>query len=189
MKDLEKMRKDFEQKLRFAEMENEFENKYGIKCHVFESMGQILCTCKTDSNQIAGRILRDIPADKEVFLDRSATNKGENKYFYHLTSSRGYSDSKSTLRIEFVSGEIMYWIELPINGNDAIEHFFDDGMRKMADHELNTYKPVRRGRICREYELPCKRFKFSHYIQYSGGNFVAQNHSAIDEIVNALKNC
>lgn len=189
MKDLEKMRKEFEQKLRFAEMENDFEQKFGISCHVFECMGKILCTCKTDNNEIAGRILREIPAEKELFLDKTATNKGENKHFYHLTSSREYHDSKSTLKIEFVSGEIEYWVEVPIDGNEAIDKFFDSGMRKMADHELSTYKPVRRGRICREYELPCKRFKFSHYIQYSGGHFVAQNISAIDEIVNALKNC
>lgn len=189
MNDLEKMRKEFEKKLRFAELENDFENKYGISCHIFESMRSTLCTCKTDNNEIVGKILREIPADKEVFLDKSATNDGENKHFYHLTSSRGYSDSYSTLRIWFVSGGIEYWVEVPINGNEAIEKFFDDGTRKMASHELSTYKPVRRGHICREYELPCKRFKFSNYIQYSGGNFVAQNHSAIDEIVNALKKC
>lgn len=189
MNDLEKMRKDFEQKLRFAEMENEFETKFGISCHVFESGNIILCTCKTDDNAIAGRILRKFPADKEMFLDRSATNDGENKHFYHLTSSRGYRDSKSTLKVEFFNNGIEYWVEVPIDGNEAIEKFFENGMRKMADFELSTYKPVRRGHICREYELPCKRFKFSHYISYSGGNLVAQNHSAIDEIVNALKNC
>lgn len=189
MKDLEKMRKDFEQKLRFAEKENEFEAKFGISCHIFESGNEVLCTCETEDNAIAGRILREFPADKEIFLDKSATNSGENKYFYRLTSSRGYSDSKSSLKIEFVSAGIRYWVEVPINGNEAIEKFFDNGMRKMADHELSTYKPVRRGHICREYELPCKRFRYSSYIQYSGGHFVAQNHSAIDEIVNVLKNC
>ena len=189
MKDLEKMRKDFEQKLRFAEMENEFEAKFGISCHVFESGNDLLCTCKTEDNAIAGRILREFPADKEILLDKSAVRSGENKHFYHLTSIRGYSDSKSSLKIEFIHEGIMYWVEVPINGNEAIEKFFDDGMRKMADHELSTYKPVRRGHICREYELPCKRFRYSSYIQYSGGHFVAQNHSAIDEIVNALKNC
>lgn len=189
MNDLEKMRKDFEQKFRFAEMENEFETKFGVSCNVFKSGGVVLCTCKTEDNAIAGRILREFPADKEIFLDRSASHDGENKYFYHLTSSRCYSDSKSILKVKFFNNGIEYWVEVPINGNEAIEKFFDDGTRKMASHELSTYKPVRRGRVCKEYDLPCKCFRFSNSINYSGGYIVAQNHSAIDEIVNALKNC
>lgn len=187
MKDLQKLREEFESKLRFAEMANEFETKFGVEPQCFECFGKILITCKTDK-VVAGKILRELVADEKIVLNEVSGGSYDPFYgMYSLMVHRDYNDSDDTLRIKFHNNKIEYWVELKVGDVPEIEKYFKKGTRKLASHELSTYKPVRRGHICREYEIPCRRW-ICNEIAYSGGNYVALSNAMEEEIVNVLTN-
>lgn len=189
MKDLEKMRAEFEQKLKLAEIENEFEGKYHVSCVVFESGGNIhVCSHGTvDFNNIAGEILRDLPADTpHIINDTAIGTNNPIEELYKLESHRGYTDSFSKLNVKFANKGIWYTITLKIDGVEALEQFFNAGYRKMVDTEISTYRPIRNGRLVEDLNIPCRTFKCSQ-ITYYGGHYVCTDHEAIRDIIGTIK--
>lgn len=168
MKDLEKMRAKFEEEVRLAKLGNRFESEYGIEPTVFRSGGYdfIHVTCV---NGLAARILSEIEPDTEMVLNDSTleTIKG----YYELRSERRYSDKASTLEIEFIKGEVKYWLSLQIDYNELLEPFFRSATRQIVDTELSTYHPTdSRGLLNRDLRIPSKRFNSPNVINYYGGS-------------------
>jgi hypothetical protein len=189
MKDLEKMRVEFEKSLKLAEIENEFESKYNVSCVVFESCGKIhVCSSGVAAfNKLAGKILRDLPADTpRVINDTAIGTDNPIEELYKLESHRGYKDSCSILSIEFAHKGIWYTISLKIDGVEALEQFFNVGYIKMGDTEISTYKPIRNGRLVEDLDIPCRTFKCSQKTYY-GGRYVCTDHEAIRDIIGTIK--
>lgn len=189
MKDLQKLRKGFEKKLKLAEIENEMEEKYGCEFmaigHLFNDGAHIIA--KTDELSVAARLLNDFPADKERPLDASATNpKGGVFGLYKAGAERGFRDTYTKLKISWFHKGDEFEFELKIDGNELLEQFFINDQRKMADFERDTYKPTRRGHIVRDMDLPIKRF-LCDQIAYQGGYRSATEPERIMDIINAIK--
>lgn len=168
MKDIEKMRAKFEEEVRLAELGNKFETEYGIGPSVFRSGGYdfIHVTCV---NELAARILSEIEPDTEIVLNDSTLEPI--KGYYELRSERRYSDKASTLEIEFIKGEVKYWLSLQIDSNELLEPFFRSATRPIVETELSTYHPTdSRGLLYRDLRIPSKRFNSPNVVNYYGGS-------------------
>ena len=186
---MKKMKSEFEKKLKFAEKENQLEERFGCQFLVFERYkadGARIYAKEIDLH-IASELLKAFPADEEVPLDTSARNpKGNVKGLYHARTERGFRDSYTKLRIEWLHKGDEYDFDVRIDGNERLERFFVNDQRKMTSSECETYRPLRRGHIVRDMDLPIKRF-LCNQIEYQGGYRSATEPERIKEIIDAIK--
>lgn len=79
MKDLAKLKSEFERKYKLAEIENQMEIKFGCEFIVLERLkvngSRIIA--KTEDLHIAAAILKEYPADEEQSLNSSARDPKE----------------------------------------------------------------------------------------------------------------
>lgn len=189
MKDLEKLKSEFERKYKLAEIENQMEVKFGCEFMALERFkvegSRIIA--KTEDLHIAAAILKEFPADEEQSLNSSARDpKGTVFGLYHVRAERGFRDTYTKLRVSWLNGGNEFEFDLKIDGNEILEKFFVNDQRKMTRIECDTYKPIRRGHIVRDMDLPIKRF-LCDQISYEGGYRSATEPERIQEIIDAIK--
>lgn len=189
MKDLEKLKSEFERKYKLAEIENQMEVKFGCEFMALERFkvegSRIIA--KTEDLHIAAAILKEYPADEEQSLNSSARDpKGTVFGLYRVRAERGFRDTYTKLRVSWLNGGNEFEFDLKIDGNEVLEKFFVNDQRKMSSSECETYKPLRRGRIVRDMDLPIKRF-LCDQIAYAGGYRSATEPERIQEIIDAIK--
>jgi len=189
MKDLEKLKSEFERKYKLAEIENQMEVKFGCEFMAlerFKVQGSRIIA-KTEDLHIAAAILKEYPADEEQSLNSSARDpKGTVFGLYHVRAERGFRDTYTKLKISWLHKGNEFEFNLKIDGNEILEQFFVNDQRKMTSIECETYKPMRRGHIVRDMDLPIKRF-LCNQIAYQGGYRSATEPERIMDIVNAIK--
>lgn len=189
MKDLEKMKYEFEKKLKLAETENQMEEKFGCEFMVLERIfgeGKRIIAM-TEDLHIGAEMLKAFPADEKMPLNATATNpKGTVTGLYNVRAERGFRDQYTKLKVRWVNKGDDYEFETRIDGNELLEQFFVNDQRKMSRIECDTYKPLRRGHIVRDMDLPIKRF-LCDQISYEGGLRSATEPERIDDIINAIK--
>lgn len=182
------MRNEFEKKIKLAEIENQMEEKFGCEFFAFERYHAdgLRIVARKDDIHIAAELLRNYPADEEVPLNASSISKGTVFGFYHACARRGFNDSYTKLQICWRNKGNEYEFELRIDGNEKLERFFTNDQRKMSSSEQSTYKPVRRGHIVKDMDLPIKRF-LCNQIVYDGGSRSATEPEKIMEIIETIK--
>lgn len=186
MKDIEKMKAEFEEQLRLAKIGNEFEEKFCVESTVFRSCGHDMVHVKC-TNHKACQLLNALQPTEEWHIDHDKNSKHIDKY--RLESRRGYADRQSTLEIEFVSDGILYWMTMPIDNNPLLEPFFNGTTRPIVDTELSTYHPTNSsGLLDSGLRIPKKCFKSTQVINYYGGSQLLVDPDEIDMIINAIKN-
>lgn len=189
MKDLERMKSEFEKELKFAQIGNQMEERFGCEFAVlerFKKEGARIIARKEDIH-VASELLKAYPADEEQSLDASARNpQGTIKGLYHVRAERGFRDMHTTLEVCWLHQGNQYEFRLTIDGNEVLEKFFVNEQRKMTRIECDTYKPLRRGHIVRDMDLPVKRF-LCDQIRYEGGISSATEPDRIKEIIDAIK--
>lgn len=186
MKDIEKMRAEFEEKIRLAEMENEFETRYGIKVGVFHSNGYDMVHIECD-NETAKRVLNEFEADTEWAIDHERDSK--HMYKYRLCSIRRYSDQYSKLEIEFINKGVKYWIDLAIDGNELLLPFFKGTRRKITETEFSTWHPMNEhGYYDPNMLIPQMSFNSQNVKRYYGGDQLLVDPNEIEMIISAIKN-
>ena len=142
---------------------------------------------KTEDLHIAAAILKEYPADEEQSLNSSARDpKGTVFGLYHVRAERGFRDTYTKLRVSWLNGGNEFEFDLKIDGNEVLEKFFVNDQRKMTRIECETYKPLRRGHIVRDMDLPIKRF-LCDQVSYEGGYRSATEPERIQEIIDAIK--
>ena len=189
MKDLEKMKSEFERKYKLAEIGNQLEERFGCEFMVIDRSKEqgARFIAETDDIHIVGDLLKAFPADKEQALNATAGEpKGTIFGLYHVYANRGFRDLYTKLQIKWLNGNNEYQCELIIDENEVLEPFFVNDQRKMSRIECDTYKPMRRGHIVRDLDLPIKRF-LCNQIRYEGGYQSATEPERIEEIINAIK--
>lgn len=189
MKDLAKLKSEFERKYKLAEIENQMEVKFGCEFMALERFkvkgSRIIA--KTEDLHIAAAILKEYPADEEQSLNSSARNpKGTVFGLYHVRAERGFRDTNTKLRVSWLNGGNEFEFDLKIDGNEVLEKFFVNDQRKMTRIECETYKPLREGHIVRDMDLPIKRF-LCDQVLYEGGYRSATEPERIQEIIDAIK--
>ena len=197
MKDLQKMREDFEKQIERERIANNLEERFGVEFYVFERFrGNGLRILARNNNfrdetislSSAKQLLEEFPADEQQILnDISGGQKNKVYGFYRLCADRGFSARFTSLNVDWLHKGNEYVFNLHIDGNEVLEQFFTPSTRRMDSTERETYKPTYCGHIRREMDLPIMRFKCSH-ISYSGGHLAATDLSIIDEIISAIKN-
>ena len=183
------MKSEFEKKLKFAEIGNQMEERFGcefmVLSRIFKGGARIIA--ETDDVRIASELLKAFPADEELPLDASARNtKGTIFGLYQAKVERGFKAAFTTLEISWLHGGDEYEFRLKIDGSELLERFFVNDLRSMSISECYTYKPLKQGRLVRDMELPIKRF-LCNQIEYEGGYRSATEPERIMEIINAIK--
>lgn len=189
MKDLAKLKSEFERKYKLAEIENQMEVKFGCEFMALERFkvkgSRIIA--KTEDLHIAAAILKEYPADEEQSLNSSARDpKGTVFGLYHVRAERGFRDTYTKLRVSWLNGGDEFEFDLKIDGNEVLEKFFVNDQRKMTRIECETYKPLRGDHIVRDMDLPIKRF-LCDQVSYEGGYRSATEPERIQEIIDAIK--
>ena len=189
MKDLQKMKNDFEKELKLAEIENHMEQRFGCEFMVlgrFNKEGARIIA-KTEDTHVAAELLKAFPADEEQPLDASGHNpNGTISGLYHVRAERGFRDPYTKLRVSWLCSGNEYEFSLKIDGNELLERFFVNDHRKMTRSECDTYRPLRGDCIIRDMDLPIKRFLCDQII-YDGGYRSATEPDRIMEIIEAIK--
>ena len=189
MNDLQKLKSKLEKKYKFAELENQMEERFGCEFLVFERFREdgARVVAKTEDAHIASELLKAFPADKELALNCTAREpKGTIFGLYQARAERGFRDTYTRLKISWLHDGDEYQFELRIDGSELLEPFFTNELRKMSSIECDTYKPLKRGHIVRDMDLPIKRF-LCDQIAYEGGYRSATEPERIMDIVNAIK--
>lgn len=186
MKDIEKMKREFEQKLKLAELENKLEVEIGCTFSVFDGYGRTYAHAKNIELSQAARLLATYAPTENVELDSTATARATKSYVYRVEAERRYSDHFTSLVISWVSNNIHFQFTMPIDGNERLAQFFTDGQREMTRTEQSTYKPTRGNKLVYNLTLPIKRFK-CEYIEYQGGHLSLLNTNEIDKIIRTIK--
>jgi hypothetical protein len=204
MKDLNEIKAKYSAKLaeelELAELSNKYEKLLGIEVsatRMWKGIIHISPVCEKKeyglyenftTPHIGGIMLRSIKPDEKIILDDTATKEGSISGFYKLTATRGFSDSYTLLKVEWISEGITFSFSLKIDGEEILEPFFFSSMREMSSSERSTYKPVTRyGHIAKTLDLPIMRFHCSH-ITFSGGYLRATDVDEISKIIEAIKN-
>ena len=189
MKDLAKLKSEFERKYKLAEIENQMEVKFGCEFMAlerFNAQGSCIIA-KTKDLHIAAAILKEYPADEEQSLNSSARDpKGTVFGLYHVRAERGFRDTYTKLRVSWLNGGNEFAFDLKIDGNEVLEKFFVNDQRKMTRIECETYKPLRSDRIVYDMDLPIKRF-LCDQVSYEGGYRSATEPERKQEIIDAIK--
>ncbi len=189
MKDLKKMKSEFERKYKLAKIENQMEEIFGCEFMVIERLWNdgARIIAKTDDVHIAAELLKEFPSDEKQSLNATASNpKGTIFGLYRARVERGFRDTYSKLLVSWLNKGNEYEFELKIDGNELLEQFFINAQRKMSRIECDTYKPLRRGHIVRDMDLPIKRF-LCNQIAFEGGHRSATEPDRIMDIINAIK--
>lgn len=183
------MKQEFEAEYKCALIENQMEERFGCEFMVlgrFKAEGVRIIARNVDAH-IAAELLKAFPADQEKPLDPTARNpKGTVFGLYRLSAERGFTDQFTKLKVQWICNDQEYEFELRIDGSVLLEQFFVNDHRKMSRIECDTYKPIRRGHIVREMDLPIKRF-LCNQIAYEGGHRSATEPERIQEIIDAIK--
>lgn len=193
------MQAKFVKELEMAKVENEMEERFGIHFQVLEMLrgdgmriiargeGQYGLSVDHITMHDAACLLCAFGADTEQPLDASATNtSGTVRGMYRIMAERSFRASFTSLRIVWLHGGNSYEIGLKIDGEEMLEKYFVNSTRKMDSSERETYRPIRRGHLVRELDLPIKRFVCSH-ISYSRGYQSATDLDVINEIIETIK--
>lgn len=190
MKNLEELKKKFEEEYKCAETCNRLEERFGIEflAYMHNGIMHVEPLCNDLPIGVAAKLLKAFKPTTEIALDATAVcNDGHTKGFYHMEVCRGCRDKESSLRVRWVCDNTSYFFRLPVDGNEVLEAFFHNGERPFSQYELDIYKPTRNGRLVKSLNIPIKLFNCS-YIEYSGGYVSATDVKEIDAIIEAIKN-
>ena len=143
MKDIEKMRQEFERKIKCAEMSNKIEAEVGIECSVMENgsctqKGKEWLSFSKVTKEQAGKILKMFP-----WTERSKT-RGHNgkdiEISYVLSTSRSPKDMFTTLDISWIHNEWAISMNLPIDPTDHIlMQYFKRDSYEIDDSTIGLY--------------------------------------------------
>lgn len=188
LNDIEKMRREFDEKLANAIKENELNegiegyelriNKGTIMMHKSYISGVV-----SPSREQISEVLRKFPMTEATLYDK----KYELPYVIH--SSQHYGDKCGKLSIQWKYNEYTICVSMDID-KEIINEFFNVSKRETVDSENTTYASIqqydKRGQICRYY-VPVYNFKQQQQKYYGGTNLLLDEEE-IFRIVDYINN-
>lgn len=175
--DIEKMKAEFEEKLRMAELENKLnEGVEGYELHLSkDSKYRILVRLPYDTRtgfnepsiEHMAEVLRNYPKTEDIVYDR----KYNLPYVIH--ARRGYGDRYGTLSLSWNSGEYVVRGSLQIDGTDLYDEFFEPvTLRPTTNSENSTYTSIHEAGLIGSYVVPVYDFKAEQKSFYGGVNLL-----------------
>lgn len=195
MNDIEKMKQDFEQKLKYALMENELEGMLNFEDVEIRILG-IIYSVKDKlhvrvyhkngfgsiSNQLASRVLKTFLPTEKI----KVSCEEETALNYSIIAESNYKGD-NTLNISYISGDYNFRFSMPIDGNEILEQFFIRQQRPITSSEAKTYlggATKRKINITRVVE---HMFNKGSVHKYSDC-VVSTDENVVNEIIETIKN-
>ena len=183
MKDIEKMRREMEQKIKLAELSNKIEEQTGIEC---SAMGE--SCCQRGKQRIwfgevtkvqAAKVLKMFP-----WTERSKTRSrnGEDILIsYILSTSQGPKEYNTKLSIAWIHGEYDMGLDMRIDpSDDVLMGYFKSDKYEIDDSTIGLYfgavSPSKKSDL--RYR-PCLSFNCGSVVRFHGGYFkqVSEGHA------------
>lgn len=200
MNDIAKMRKEFEEKIRLAELENKYNEKLekeGICIRIFskDKNGRILASVqKTDdewrnpfNEHDAQNLLRLLPITDDYLV-----HVGHNKKELLPCDMCTYrSPKKSTvLEVKYIHKDLEVWFELPINErNNELMQYFMKTQRELDNNEIGLYygclSPRQKSNV---QMLPFLTFNCGSVVRFQGGRHKQISAGHISCILQSIEN-
>lgn len=199
MNDIAKMRAEFEQKLQWAELENEHNERLEpekvslhIVGHSITQKGKLQAYFEPERfgtlpNVKAGMVLSMYPVTEDL-----TTFVGHDTYeqmMYRLETRRSPRDPWTILKIEWISGDFDLSCEVALDGSDeSVMQFFQKRHRTLEESEISSYgiQKTRYNKDTRDF-FPHLGFASGTQTHFKGGNVLCTQHSLAMAIVERFK--
>ena len=199
MKDLEKMRKDFEREYRLAELSNkimaappEIEaaclelnvSQWKEGDQVYAWFSNIYPSKMTE--KLAAMILYILPSDEKFKVYR-AKDTYEDAY-YDAKLERKPNDSHTILKIYWMHEGIKFCVEFPITRETILGSYFKNSHRKLSDIEISSYG-IQCTRWNKDYRDAFQILDWSQgkITYYQGGCIQQRSDAVLNQLVEDLK--
>lgn len=182
--DLEKMRQEYEEKLRYAEMENELNARAGFDWGYISIIGESITQPGKLHTAIrlngygregltaaqAAEVLNTFPQ-----TERARTYTGDRQYTelsYIMNVHRTPGQYATILSIEYISGDLDLSLEMAINPqDDDTMQFFRQTSRVLTDTEVNIYLHSRtRWNYNTRNNFTYYTFNLGRVVKFQGGH-------------------
>lgn len=198
MKDLEKMKKDFEQSMFFAQKENElqtFLSDNGLNVavsvigHSFTQKGKLQTSIyfSPDCSNVeqCAAVLRTLSA-----TEKSDCYAGKGKYQqmdYELQTHRGVRECFTKLNVNFIYEEYDISVEMEITGSNLL-NYFKEKTRELTDSEVNIYLGSKtRWNYNQRNFFKYLVFNNGKVVNFHGGYCKLVEEAAANEIIEYIK--
>ena len=192
MKDIQKMRKDFERKIWCAEKSNEIEKQIGIECTVMEC-GSITQKGKEWLNfgdvnfEQAKKIIKAFPYTELAKRTKSAIDSTIIT-LPHLLDLHRSPKGSDKLEIEWIHNEYAVYLRLTIEESSiSIQEFFKPDSYSIDSSTIGIYfgqvSPSEADRLSRQRALS---FSGGKQIRYQGGHFFQTDEEEAERLISAI---
>ena len=195
MNDIEKMKAEYEQKLKWAEMENELSKKLpeGTQISIIgkslTQKGKLHTSIRSEdwshglTEQQVGELMLAFPV-----TEKSRIYVGQDQYSekdYEMETHRYIHLPTTDLSISWISGELDISLELKVElCSDEIKQFFTRTSRNV-NHEWRGTR-TRWNKHLRD-NFPFYTFAYGHTVRFYGGYHKQVSDSALSDIVEKFK--
>lgn len=189
MKDIEKMRREFERKIWCAEKSNEIEQRIGVECDIMEhgsytQKGKEWLSFGDVNFEQARKILREFPWTERAKRTKSATDSSVIE-LPHLLQLHRYPKDCDKLEVEWIHNEYAISLKIPIKPDTKpLYEFFKADNYQLNSDSIGLYygcvSPGEADVLSRQHALS---FKGGSQIRYQGGYFFQTDEDEAERIV------
>ncbi len=190
MNDIAKMRAEFEEKIRLAELENKYNEpleKHGLRLSIFskDKSGRLLASVRVDRGYDKPFNEHDAQLILSLYpmTEKKSVYVGDHKYdnlSYEMSTERTPGQSRTILKIQYIHDELEIWMELPINErNPELMQYFMKTQRELDDREIGLYYGAVSPRTKSNVRmLPFLTFNSGRVVRFQGGHHkqVSEGH-------------
>lgn len=193
MNDIAKMRAEFEEKIRLAELENKYNERlvpYGIEIHIIGNSctqkGKLQTSVKKAGDAWTKPLdEHDVQNALELLpmTEKSRAYVGDHKYdelSYEMSTHRSPNEWRTVLSIGYIHEDLDLSIELPINEkNPELMQYFRKDARELDETEIRLYVGQKTaGNWMMRHNFQFLTFNSGRVVRFQGGRHmqVSEGH-------------
>ncbi len=173
MKDIAKLREEYDRKLKYAEYENELEERVGVSCSIIGSSltqkGKTHVYFGSLSKEQTSRLLKEMPSTEDAL---TSGRGGVKMALPHILSvSRSPREAHTMLEMEWIHGEWDISLKMPLDpGDGVLMQYFRQGLYEIDNATIGLfYGAVSPREKSRLKDVPYLTFNSGDIIRYKGG--------------------
>lgn len=201
MKDVEKIRREYDEKIRIAELENSYNvnlEKEGVTLTIFSRnkegrhLGSVKKVGATLLNSFDGHdvqtVFRLLPITEDILVNVGGDQRIP--LACQMQTHRAPRESCTTLSIHYISGELEVWIDLPVDErNHELMQYFTRTSRDLDGSTIGLYYGCVSTEERRHLQtLPFLTFNCGKVIRFQGGYHTQASAGHVSCILETLMN-